>query len=133
MTRTVKPPVTYVSDDSDPKQTRIEKLQLDCATLARAPSHHGSTQQWPLLHREDYLQGSEILAVISPSRLRVGVQIQVTSTSPDPMMTVRLGQMAALSPRRLAEQPLRDRGFQVAGSALASRHHDDSCKNRNAA
>jgi hypothetical protein len=67
---------------------RLEKLHLDCASSA--PSHHGlgSTQQWPLLHREDYLrQGSEILAVISP--------------------TARLGQMVTISPRRLAEQPLR--------------------------
>jgi hypothetical protein len=33
-----------------------EKLHLDCASSA--PSNHGSTQQWPLLHsRKDYLQG----------------------------------------------------------------------------
>jgi hypothetical protein len=38
------------------------------------------------LHRKDYLQGSQIPAVISP--------------------TARLGQMVTLSPRRLAEQPL---------------------------
>jgi hypothetical protein len=60
---------------------RLEKLHLDCASSA--PSQHGSTQQWPLLHRKDYLQGSEIPAVISPSRL------------------------VPISPRRLAEQPLR--------------------------
>jgi hypothetical protein len=46
------------------------KLHLDCASSA--PSHHGSTQQWPLLHRKDNLQGSEIPAVISPSRLVPG-------------------------------------------------------------
>jgi hypothetical protein len=34
---------------------RVEKLHLDCASSA--PSHHGSTQQWALLHRKDYLQG----------------------------------------------------------------------------
>jgi hypothetical protein len=34
---------------------RLEKLHLDCASSA--PSHHESTQQWPLLHRKDYLQG----------------------------------------------------------------------------
>jgi hypothetical protein len=61
-----------------------------------------------LLHREDYLQGSEIRAVISPRRL---VSIIMISTSPEPMVTVtvtaQLGQMMTLSPRRLAEQPLR--------------------------
>ena len=79
---------------------RIEKLHLDCASSA--PSHHGSTQQCPLLHRKDYLQGSEIPAVISPSRL-----VPIIATSPEPMATARLGQMVTLSPRRLAEQPLR--------------------------
>ena len=79
---------------------RIEKLHLDCASSA--PSHHGSTQQWPLLHRKDYLQGSEIPAVISPSRL-----VPIIATGPEPMATARLGQMVTVSPRRLAEQPLR--------------------------
>jgi hypothetical protein len=65
---------------------RLEKLHLDCASSA--PSHHGSTQQWPLLHRKDYLQGTEIPTAISPSRL---VPIKIVT----------------LSPRRLAEQPLR--------------------------
>jgi hypothetical protein len=71
------------------------------ATLSSsAPSHHGSTQQWPLLHRKDY-QGSEMPAVISPSRLVPNI-----STGPEPMVTARLGlgQMVTLSPRRLAEQ-----------------------------
>jgi hypothetical protein len=78
----------------------LEKLHLDCASSA--PSHHGSTQLWPLLHRKDYLQGSEIPAIISPSRL-----MPIISTSPEPMVTARLGQVVTLSPRRLAEQPLR--------------------------
>jgi hypothetical protein len=69
---------------------RLEKLHLHCATLA--PSHHGSTQQWPLLHREDYLHVSEIPAVISPSRL-----VPIISTSPEPMVTARLGQMVTLT------------------------------------
>jgi hypothetical protein len=71
---------------------RLEKLHLDCASPA--PSHHGSTHQWPLLHRKDYLQGSEIPGVISPSRL---VPIIIAATSPEPMATarLRLGQMAA--------------------------------------
>ena len=76
---------------------RLEKLHLDCASSA--PSHHGSTPQWPLLHRKDYLQGSEIPTFISPSRL---VPI-IIATSPEPMATP----MVTLSPRRLAEQPLR--------------------------
>jgi hypothetical protein len=78
---------------------RLEKLHLDCASSA--PSQHGSTQQWPLLHRKDYLQGSEIPA-ISPSRL-----VPIIATSPEPMATAPLGQMVTLSPCRLAEQPLR--------------------------
>jgi hypothetical protein len=46
-----------------------------------------------------------IPALISPSRL---VPIISESTSPDPMVTARLGQMVTLSPlarRPLAEQP----------------------------
>jgi hypothetical protein len=65
-------------------------------------SHHGCTQQGPLLHRKDYLQGFEIPAVISPSQL-----VPIIATSPEPMAAARLGQMVTLSPRRLAEQPLR--------------------------
>jgi hypothetical protein len=34
-------------------------VMLDCASSA--PSHHGSTQQWPLLHRKDWLQGFRAL------------------------------------------------------------------------
>jgi hypothetical protein len=79
---------------------RLEKLHLDCASSA--PYHHRSTRQCPLLHRKDYLQGSEILAIISPSRL-----VPIIATSPEPMATAQLGQMVTLSPRRLAEQPLR--------------------------
>jgi hypothetical protein len=56
-----------------------------------------------LCRRKDYLQGSEIPAVISPSRL-----VPILSTCPEPMVTARLGQMVTLSPRRLAEQPLRE-------------------------
>jgi hypothetical protein len=89
---------------------RLEKLHLDCASSA--PAHHGSTQQWPLLHRKDYLQGSEIRAVISQSRL-----VPIIATSPEPMATARLGQMVTLGPRRLAEQPLRS----VAASLAAAR------------
>jgi hypothetical protein len=33
--------------------------------------------------------------------------VPIISTSPEPMVTARLGQMVTLSPRRLAEQPLR--------------------------
>ena len=46
-------------------------------------------------------QGSELPAVKSPSL------VPIMSTSPEPMVTARLGQMVTLSPRRLAEQPLR--------------------------
>ena len=53
-----------------------------------------------LCRRKDYLQGSEIPAVISPSRL-----VPIIATSPEPMATARLGQMVTLSLRRLAEQP----------------------------
>jgi hypothetical protein len=38
------------------RRSEPARLHLDCASSA--PSHHGSTQQWPLLHRNDYLQGS---------------------------------------------------------------------------
>jgi hypothetical protein len=85
---------------------RLEKLHLDCASSAH--SHYGNTQQWPLLHRKDCLQGSEIPAVIlSPSRL---VPIIAASPAREPMATARLGQMVTLSPRRLVEhwQPLRE-------------------------
>jgi hypothetical protein len=57
---------------------RLEKLHLDCQCASSAPSQHGSTQQWPLLLRKDYLQGSEIPAVISPSRL-----VPIIATSPE--------------------------------------------------
>ena len=64
---------------------------------------------------DDYLQGSdsEIPAVISesPSRLRV---VPIISTSPEPMVTARLEQMATLSPRRLAEQPFKLRFVTLA-------------------
>jgi hypothetical protein len=53
-------------------------------------------------HRKDFLQGSEIPAVISPSRL-----VPIIATSLEPMVTARLGQMVTLSPRRLAEQPFK--------------------------
>jgi hypothetical protein len=33
--------------------------------------------------------------------------VPIVATSPEPMVTARLGQIATLSPRRLAEQPLR--------------------------
>jgi hypothetical protein len=85
---------------------RLEKLHLDCASSAH--SHYGNTQQWPLLHRKDCLQGSEIPAVIlSPSRL---VPIIAASPAREPMATARLGQMVTLRPPasrcqcRLAEQ-----------------------------
>jgi hypothetical protein len=77
---------------------RIGMLHLDCASSA--PSNHRSTQQWPLLHREDYLQGSEIPDYINKAVL-------IISTSQEPMVTARLGQMVTLSPRRLLEQQLR--------------------------
>jgi hypothetical protein len=35
--------------------------------------------------------------------------VPIIATSPEPMAAARLGQMVTLSPRRLAEQPLRAR------------------------
>jgi hypothetical protein len=81
------------------------KMRLDRASSA--PSHHRSTQQCPLLHRKDYLQGSEIPAVISPARTdHSRLVLIILATSLEPMATARLGQMVTLSSRRLAEQPL---------------------------
>jgi hypothetical protein len=46
--------------------------------------------------------GMRSLRLKPPSRL-----VPIISTSPETMVTARLGQMVTLSPRRLAEQPLR--------------------------
>ena len=42
--------------------------------------------------------------------------MQIIATSPELMATARLGQMVTLSPRRLAEQPLRGRSVTASAS-----------------
>jgi hypothetical protein len=68
----------------------------------------------------DRLPSPRGLTVISPSRL-----VPIIATSPEPMATARLGQMVTLSPRRLAEQPLRRacRRAAALAAALQSRRH----------
>jgi hypothetical protein len=53
-----------------PGRVRVTQASKCCSARRRRRAsfvgtiYHGSTQQWPLLHRKDYLQGSEILAII---------------------------------------------------------------------
>jgi hypothetical protein len=75
----------------------LARRRLPSPGRARA---NGSTQQCPLLHRQDYQQGSEIRVPrlrLSPSRL-VPRPPAIIETSPEPMVTARLGQMVTLSP-----------------------------------
>jgi hypothetical protein len=102
---------------------RLEKLHLDCASSA--PSHHGSTQQCPLLHGKLEIVCRDLRrlrlddpgpAIISPSRRL----LPIIATSPEPMATARLEQMVTLIPRRLAEQTLRAAAAAPSGPAAAS-------------
>jgi hypothetical protein len=70
----------------------------------------------------DRLPSPRGVTVKSPSRRRL---VPIIATSPEPMATARLGQMVTLSPRRLAEQPLRRacRRAAALAAALQSRRH----------